>query len=302
MNGIQILGIVLRTYKKSVFVKNNGKLAIPLKHPKILCFFRSFVVVKEKKMRKILLILAVILIVFAAFADEADRNACQYARKDSKLETWKFYLENFPNGECSAEAKAALHEANAALQRDLDSKDQAACNKARQQNSFEGWDQYLKNFPNGKCNFEAKLNVKKKVGGTKIGDLIWSDRSSSAMNWQSAVNYCQNLNEGSHSDWRLPTISELKTTIKNCQSGGSSCNVSDSCLSAFSDCSSKSCHCEERGNNGGYYSRLGDDSHVHLWSSSSISSDSNYAWLVDYFDGSVTPHIKSLNHNVRCVR
>ena len=259
------------------------------------------------------LVLSVLFVIFGVFdligQSSDDHSACKFARKDSNVETWKYYLENFPNGECALEARAALHEAVATLQRDFESKDQTACNKARQQNTFEGWDQYLKNFPNGKCNFEAKVNMKKKGGGIKIGNLIWSDRSSSNMNWQSAINYCQNLNEGGHSDWRLPTISELKTTIQNCHSGGSSCRVSDTCVSIISCYSRENCRCDRRINNGGYYSRLGDTDGVWLWSSITTMEAkqrklgySDAAWGVDFLYGDLDAGDKLMNFYVRCVR
>ena len=150
---------------------------------------------------------------------------------------------------------------------------------------------------------EAEGKKVKSGGGTKIGSLYWSKRSSNGMNWQSAINYCQNLSEGGYSDWRLPTISELRTTIKNCsgsQSGGS-CRVSDSCLSG--NCWSKSCYCDGRSNNGGYYSKLGDPDGVQLWSSSTRSVNTDYAWRVGFGSGGVYYDGKTYYYYyVRCVR
>ena len=130
--------------------------------------------------------------------------------------------------------------------------------------------------------------------------LVWSDRSSSTMKWSSAKQYCANLNEDGYSDWRLPTISELKTTIKNCQSGGSSCGVSDSCLSG--ECWSDNCYCAYKENNGGYYSKLSDDDNVYLWSSSTQSGNTNSAWRVVFSKGLVGNDGKSYDGYVRCVR
>ena len=132
--------------------------------------------------------------------------------------------------------------------------------------------------------------------GRKIGNLIWSDRSSSTMNWSSAKQYCENLSEGGFTDWRLPTISELKTIIKNCQSGGSSCRVSDNCLSG--SCWSESCRCDI----GGSYGKLGDSDGVWLWSSSAKSGNTDYAWSVNFEDGGVSHGNKSSSNYVRCVR
>ena len=150
---------------------------------------------------------------------------------------------------------------------------------------------------------EAQKKREQYLKGRKIGNLIWSNRSRKKMNWQTAIKYCENLSEGGYTDWRLPTISELRTTIKNCpgsQSGGS-CRVSDSCSSG--DCREKDdCICDYKENNNGYYSKLGDDDNVDLWSSSTRSYITAYAWIVDFDYGSVFSNDKSINYYVRCVR
>ena len=250
-------------------------------------------------MKKISLILLAIFMVFEVLADEADKNACQYARKESDIEIWSEYLKNFPNGMCAKEAKDVLNKVLHQQKADKNAKDQAACNQARQQNSYQAWEDYLKNFSNGKCNFEAKMNLK------KLLKHKWSSRSSKRMNWNDAINYCQNLREDGYSNWRLPTISELRTTIKNCsgsQSGGS-CSVSDFCLSG-SYCLSVDCKCEFRKNNGGYYSKLGDDDNVILWSSSVQSESAKHRWVVDFAFGYLFPTVAKYDDYcyVRCVR
>ncbi len=229
-------------------------------------------------MKKVLVVSIVFGILFVIFGlnlsaqSSDDKNACEYARKESNIDTWKFYLENFPNGECSDEAKAALEGARNA-------KDQIACNQARQENSFAGWQKYLTNFPNGKCNFEAKVNKKKLKKPT---DLEWSDKSSNAMNWQSAINYCKNLNEGGYNDWRLPNIDELRTLIQNhsgTQTGGS-CPISEKAGKlADRDWTSD---CDRRA--GSNFSRLGDTG--WFWSSSTLSDNTDNAWFVGFNYGS----------------
>ena len=177
--------------------------------------------------------------------------------------------------------------------------DQQACDYARKKRRVEVWQDYLRQFPQGMCSFEAKSEIKDLQ---TIGNLQWSNRSSSKMNWSSAKQYCENLSESGFDDWRLPSISELRTTIKNCsgsQSGGS-CRISDSCLSSV--CFSIDCACEYRGNNGGYYSKLGDDDNVRLWSSSVISDYSNTALVVSFVTGLVGPDSLRSNYDVRCVR
>ena len=139
---------------------------------------------------------------------------------------------------------------------------------------------------------------------TTIDGYMWSPKASSIMDWESAVSYCNNLTECGYSDWHLPTISELRTLIKNCsgtQMPGGSCGVTDSCLS-YSNCWSDSCYCDYIENNGGYYSKLGDDDNVWLWSSSSQSDFTNFAWFVFFYHGSVSSNLKDGSHDVRCVR
>lgn len=139
-----------------------------------------------------------------------------------------------------------------------------------------------------------------------IGNLVWSNPSYNAMNWNDAINYCKNLTEGGYSDWRLPNIDELRTTIKNCyktETGGQ-CKVSErsGCLS--SSCSTVgSCYCDGISNNGGYYSKLGDDN-VLLWSSSTFSDSTGNAWFVGFGNGvGVSLYYKDGNDiYVRCVR
>ena len=132
---------------------------------------------------------------------------------------------------------------------------------------------------------------------------MWSSLSSDEMDWDDAVSYCNNLTECGYSDWRLPNINELRRLIKNCpgtQTGGS-CAVKDpGCLS--DSCWSSDCVCEYRENNGGYYSKLGDDDNVWLWSSSVLSDSSGIRWYVDFDGGNVSHYAIQLVTYVRCVR
>lgn len=130
--------------------------------------------------------------------------------------------------------------------------------------------------------------------------LSWSNSSPNTMNWNDAVNYCKNLNEGGHNDWRLPTISELRTLIKNCKKTETDgeCKVSDSC-SSYS-CRNDAClPCGE--NHSGKYSKLGDKN--SFWSSSVRSDNSDRAWLVHFSYGDVFDTSKSSIYSyIRCVR
>ena len=140
----------------------------------------------------------------------------------------------------------------------------------------------------------------------KRTSLEWSKKSRTSIGKRAeAVNYCKNLNENGYSDWRLPTISELRTLIEHCpgtQTGGK-CSVTDNCLS-YEDCRNAPCRgCYASSN--GDYSRFGDTE--HLWSSSVQSGNSDEAWYVWFYDGEVNYGSMYVNGvgsygSVRCVR
>jgi len=132
---------------------------------------------------------------------------------------------------------------------------------------------------------------------------MWSSLSSIFMPLDEAIEYCEKLKECGYSDWKLPTISDLRTLIKNCpgsQTGGA-CAVSDPDHLSSDDWNENDCRCEYMENNGGYYSKLGDDDKVRLWSSSALSDHSNY-WYVSFFSGYITNAGMDYSHYVRCVR
>ena len=137
---------------------------------------------------------------------------------------------------------------------------------------------------------------------TTIDGHMWSSKSSGTMTWSEAGDYCDNLTECGYSDWKLPSINELRTLIKNCSATetGGSCGVTDSCLS--SSCRTDPCNGCDYDSSGGYYSKLGDDYNVWLWSSSVQSDDSDCAWLVYFNGGSVNDYAKRHYYYVRCVR
>ena len=138
---------------------------------------------------------------------------------------------------------------------------------------------------------------------------IWSAKASTTDNtWQNAVDYCKGLNTSNYggysSGWHLPTISELRTLIKNCsgtQMPGGSCGVRDDsvvCLS--SSCYGEDCYRCFDDSTGGH-SKFGETG--WFWSSSTISDSPNSAWYVFFSHGNINGLNKTYNNdNVRCVR
>lgn len=162
------------------------------------------------------------------------------------------------------------------------------------------------------CDSYCDENTGKCDSCTTIDGNMWSPRSSYEMNWDDAVAYCNNLTECGYSDWRLPTISELRTLIQNCSGTvtGGSCAVTDpTCLSVDECWDHSDCSCaKEDGtvNNdvyAGYYSKLGDDN-VWLWSSSTATAldYSGSVWGINFAEAYVGPTWSLNSGNARCVR
>lgn len=142
------------------------------------------------------------------------------------------------------------------------------------------------------CNKQQTEDVKQQTDNI---NLQWSKRTST-MFWEEAVNYCKNLNESGHNDWRLPNIDELRTLIRppHTMSDGS-CQLSEK-TNKLSDKDWSTGGCSV-----GSSSKLGDA--ISLWSSSVPPDNSDNAWIVDFSEAQVTNRLKFLNYDhVRCVR
>lgn len=139
----------------------------------------------------------------------------------------------------------------------------------------------------------------KPVGLTKIGNMTWSSKADKAMTWNEAVNYCQNLDEGGYTDWKLPNIDQLRTLIQNhpgTQSGGT-CPISERSGKLSSNDLTNDCG----GKSGSNFSKLGDTD--WFWSSSTyVGYTTNYAWSVSFSYGDVINILKTNTYYVRCVR
>ena len=279
----------------------------------------------------------------AAEAERAlDKSLCEHARNENTVEIWQKYLKLHADGDCEFEARNAIRTLQHQNRQPAggspsysqpagrQSRDAKACEYAKKENSVEAWQDYLDSFPDGDCSFEAKGNIRKLkkereeqerkaayLKGRKIGNLIWSDRSSNEMNWSSAKQYCENLTEGGYTDWRLPNIDELRTLLiadrvsnrcrvserNNCLSLKDCWSCSTCTLAGTEDSNHKYKFCSDWGTaySDGRYSRLGDGK-VWLWSSSTRSDGPDGAWYVYFYGGYVDGSHKADNNYVRCVR
>ena len=146
--------------------------------------------------------------------------------------------------------------------------DQQACSAARRKGTVTVWQEYLKQFPEGKCALEAKAELESlQSNPQETGDVLqWSNKSPYTMNWFEAVGYCRSLTEGGYSDWRLPTAPQFREIVQNCpelETGGA-CNFTDECVylnTTYKVClDNEACRCSSA-----VSSKLGDTD--TLWSS-----------------------------------
>ena len=131
--------------------------------------------------------------------------------------------------------------------------------------------------------------------------LVWSTRSPEDMQWRGdADSYCENFDEAGYTDWRTPTIDELRTLVQHCDNTVTNGN----CVVSAPDYSTdtwieENCYCEPNEDDSGYYSRFGDD--VTLWSSS--QPDSSAVWSINFNYADIFYMYHEDDHAyVRCVR
>ena len=134
-------------------------------------------------------------------------------------------------------------------------------------------------------------------GSQKSPAETWTDEDSGLMwqvnppedfiVWNDAKDYCRDLSIGGFGNWRLPTISELRSLIRGCpgtQSGGS-CPVTDNytgVLEAFKE-KCKGCPSKIGSDPMGAYwpPELAGKSLFMWWSSSSVES-TGLTWVLNF--------------------
>jgi len=106
--------------------------------------------------------------------------------------------------------------------------------------------------------------------------LMWQDNNNvmfSSYSWQDAINYCEDLNKKSFTNWRLPNINELESIVDD--------TLYDPAMSNI------------------FYNKLSEI----YWSSTTVINDTTKAWSTNFLSGEMkdlTP--KSDEKRVRCVR
>jgi len=132
--------------------------------------------------------------------------------------------------------------------------------------------------------------------------LVWSSVHDEELRQELAVSHCKDINDGGFTDWRLPTIDELRTLIKNSPETtfGGSCKVTDPKCRAEQCSTSSKCSPVSANDETGLYSKLGD--HDTFWSSSVQSDNADNGWTVGFNMAAVSSQYNRIKLGVRCVR
>lgn len=122
--------------------------------------------------------------------------------------------------------------------------------------------------------------------------LMWQRVAASPnVDWENAAGYCTNLNLAGHTDWRLPTLVELRGLIRGCEK----------CRVATADC--EGCGLLKGPFHGCYWpDEFGEGCEGHGFFTSD-TYDSGNAWCVSFVDAYVGRCDKNVaGPRVRCVR
>lgn len=147
---------------------------------------------------------------------------------------------------------------------------------------------------------------------------IWYD-STSGLTWQNTgistyapsggTTACANLSLGGYSDWRLPTISELRSLVRSCAkiTTGGTCSVTSSCATYASCYNSSNCGSCTVGSGpsdtGMYWDAELLDVGTAYWSSTVLSDyPTTTTWYIDFSTGTLTYQDNVYAYSVRCVR
>lgn len=157
------------------------------------------------------------------------------------------------------------------------------------------------------------------INKDECGSGVWEDAASGlewinypsaikSLNWQPAMDYCNALDFAGHTDWRFPTVSELRSLVSGCaqtQTGGT-CAASDLCLWS-NTCHISACDgCLPKGgpgNNGCYWpTELNGACDNYYWTSSLDASVLGDVWEIHFSRGTIDTSPKSFPQYTRCVR
>jgi len=146
--------------------------------------------------------------------------------------------------------------------------------------------------------------------------LMWSKAKTEPLLYDAAEQYCNDLVIGKIDDWRIPTITEMRSLINGCVDTGTKgkCGVQDACF--YPDCQTEQCKgCEAEKGNGeeGLYwlPRIWEHSpggaNGFFWSSTEKKEATGEGgakkeyWTVSFVTGAVEGKESEIWGHVRCV-
>ncbi len=131
--------------------------------------------------------------------------------------------------------------------------------------------------------------------------LIWQSAAHYPFTWREAKKYCRELKWSNYGEWRLPSISELRSLVNGCENTEKSgpCGVTDECQSI--NCWNESCEgCWPIGDT---YLRKELECDIEpYWSSSSVKENSDLKWAMDYYEAEIESEDLNVENSVICVR
>jgi len=148
-------------------------------------------------------------------------------------------------------------------------------------------------------------------GGTwtdPFSGLVWQDPpNTGTLKLQAASDYCDALTLANLDDWRLPSVSELRSLIRGCPATvtGGACGVLDSCLQESCNSTDACASCTAGQGPGAshcYWDSVLAGTCGALWSSSADETNTGRDWIVDFSLGSFDVDGGQNLHLVRCVR
>ena len=145
-----------------------------------------------------------------------------------------------------------------------------------------------------------------------VSGLMWQNDptvGTAVLNQDQARTYCQELTVCGHTNWRLPTISELRSLVRGCpgtETGGA-CGVTDDCTE--DDCTNAACEgcLPEHGGPGvdGYYwpPEIREYGIQEFYWSDTIKLHTTYfGYLMDFDQAGIYCILYSVGYTARCVR
>ncbi len=142
-------------------------------------------------------------------------------------------------------------------------------------------------------------------------DLTWQngpDIGEPFLTYEEGGAYCEDLEWGGYDDWRLPTISELRSLIRDCAGTvtGGECGITDECLDA-DECRNDACsgcaYLGGPGYGGAYWpAELFGLPDRYISSSMVPGPIPDHAWYIHFGSAEVYWNGLSDHASVRCVR